>query len=76
MTTTNPKAGKHQPEAILSTGADAPMSVDQEKVLRELAKDALEPDAFSRTLTRTEAAQRIAMLAAKLKLMSYPPHTA
>ncbi|MCK9914506.1 hypothetical protein MXD81_35650 [Microbacteriaceae bacterium K1510] len=59
-----------------STRADAPMSADQEHTLRELSKDALEPEAFSRTLTRTQAAQRIAVLKAKLKLMSEPPHTA
>lgn len=74
MTTSDSTKGG--PDAVLSTGADAPMSADQERTLRELAKDALELDAFSRALTRTEAAQRIAMLKAKLKLMSEPPHTA
>lgn len=75
MGTKNPNAGGRRPDAALSTDADAPMSADQARILRELAKDALEPEAFSRKLTQSEAAQRIAMLTAKLKLMSHPPHT-
>lgn len=75
MGTTKQKAGGRRPKAILSTGVDAPMSAEQANVLRELALDALEPEAFSRVLTQSEAAQRIAMLKAKLKLMSHPPHT-
>ncbi len=75
MTTSNPKAGGRQPDAVLSTGADAAMTADQERQLRELSKDALEPEAFSRTLTQAEAAERIIMLKAKMKLMSHPPHT-
>lgn len=63
-------------EPVLSTGAGEAMSAEQEKLLRELAADALEPEAFSRKLTQREAAERIAVLKAKLKLMSYPPHTA
>lgn len=65
-----------RPDQVPSTGADEPMTTDQEKLLRELALDALEPEAFSRKLTREEADQRIAVLKAKLKLMSQPPHTA
>lgn len=76
MSGSDSTTGGPQSGAILSTGADAPMSADQERTLRELAKDALEPDAFSHALTRAEAARRIAMLEAKLKLMSEPPHTA
>jgi len=74
MTTSDSTKGG--PDAILSTGADAPMSEDQERTLRELSKDAREPEAFSRALTQTEAARRITILRAKLKLMSEPPHTA
>ena len=59
----------------LSTGADEPMSAEQMAELRRLALDAYEPEAFSRILTRSEAAQRIAMLQAKLKLQDEPPHT-
>lgn len=76
MTNTNVKAGGRQPESILSTGADTLMSAKQAETLRALAKDALEHEAFRETLTSSEAALRIAMLKAKLKLMSEPPHTA
>jgi hypothetical protein len=75
MTTSNPKAGGHQSGAVPGTGADAPMSAEQERELRELSKDALEPEAFSRRLTEAEAAERIVVLKAKLKLMSHSPHT-
>ena len=74
MTRSDSRSGG--PDPILSTGADAPMSAEQEKTLRELSKDAREPEAFSRALTQTEAARRIVVLKAKLKLMSEPPHTA
>jgi hypothetical protein len=40
----------------------------------QLAFDAYEPEAFSPSLTKAEAEERIAMLQAKLKLMSEPPH--
>ena len=62
-------------EPTLSTGAGAPMTAEQMVELRELARDAYEPEAFSPTLTQAEAAQRIAMLHAKLKLQDEPPHT-
>ena len=75
MTIPNPKAGGDQPEAFPSAGADAPMSADQAAALKALAKDALELDAFSAKLTRSEAARRIGAFKAKLKLMSEPPHT-
>lgn len=51
------------------------MSTEQAAVLRKLAFDAYEPEAFSPNLTKTEAAQRIDVLQAKMKLMSEPPHT-
>lgn len=76
MAISDPEGGGRRPDAILSAGADVPMTAQQERVLRELAKDALEPEAFSKALTQAEAAQRIAVLKAKLKLMSHPPHTA
>jgi hypothetical protein len=66
---------KRQPDPILSTGAGTPMSQDQCALLRKLAFDAFEPEAFNEHLTQTEAAMRIAMLQAKLKLMDEPPHT-
>jgi hypothetical protein len=51
------------------------MTAEQAALLRQLAFDAYEPEAFSPSLTKAEAEQRIAVLQAKLKLMSEPPHT-
>jgi DUF3072 family protein len=52
-----------------------PMSAEQAALLRRLAFDAYEPEAFSPNLTKAEAEQRIDVLQAKMKLMSEPPHT-
>lgn len=57
------------------TKADGPMTEEQVDLLKKLAIDAFEPDAFSRRLTRSEAVQRIAALRAKLNLQDGPPHT-
>ena len=62
-------------EPTLATGAGAPMGADQAALLRQLALDAYELDAFGPLLTQAEAARRIATLQAKLKLMDEPPHT-
>jgi hypothetical protein len=62
-------------EPVLSTGADAPMTAEQEETLHRLAQEALEHEAFSRRLTYSEAAERIEVLKAKITLMSRPPHT-
>ena len=51
------------------------MTAEQLSQLRQLAQDAYEPEAFSEQLTRAEAAERIAVLRAKLKLLDEPPHT-
>ena len=51
------------------------MSAEQAALLRMLAFDAYEPEAFRPNLTKVEAEQRIEVLQAKLKLMSEPPHT-
>jgi hypothetical protein len=53
----------------------APMSAEQAALLRRLAFDAYEPEAFKPNLTKAEAEQRIEVLRAKMKLMSEPPHT-
>ena len=53
----------------------ARMTPEQASLLRIIALDPNEPEAFSSELTRTEAEQRISVLQAKLKLMSEPPHT-
>ncbi len=60
----------------LSSGASGRMmTVEQRALLRKLAYDGYEPEAFSEKLTKAEAARRIATLQAKLKLMGEPPHT-
>jgi len=51
------------------------MTAEQAALLRKLAFDAYEPDAFRPNLTKAEAKRRIDTLQAKLKLMSEPPHT-
>jgi hypothetical protein len=52
-----------------------PMTAEQSTLLKKLAHDAYEPEAFSARLTRGEAQGRIAALAAKLELLDEPPHT-
>ena len=64
-----------EPPSILATGADDAMTPAQATELKRLALDAFEPDAFQQHLTKSEAAQRIAALKAKLKLLDEPPHT-
>jgi hypothetical protein len=58
-----------------TTAAVDHISATQAALLRKLAFDAYEPEAFQPNLTQTEAEQRINMLRAKLKLMDGPPHT-
>jgi hypothetical protein len=55
--------------------AVTPMTDEQAALLRRLAFDAYEPEAFSPNLTKVEAERRISVLQAKMKLMSEPPHT-
>jgi hypothetical protein len=71
----SPGANKSNPEPILSTGGEASMTAEQAKLLKQLALDAYEPDAFSANLTHGDAERRIATLQAKLKLLDAPPHT-
>jgi hypothetical protein len=61
----------HQPDL----SEHAPMTVEQTALLRQLALEAYELDAFGCHLTQAEANIRIATLAAKLKLLDEPPHT-
>jgi hypothetical protein len=51
------------------------MTAEQADLLRRIAFDAYEPEAFSPNLTKAEAERRIDILKAKLKLMGEPPHT-
>jgi hypothetical protein len=68
-------SAEKQPEPVLTTGADAPMTAEQAALLRRLAHEAYDLEAFGENLTRAEAAQRIATLQAKLRLQGEPPHT-
>ena len=70
-----PRVAYHLMTETLATGAGAPMTAEQTAELKQLAGDAFELDAFGPHLTQSEAAQRIAMLKAKLKLQGEPPHT-
>jgi Protein of unknown function (DUF3072) len=51
------------------------MTMEQAKLLKQLAQETYEPQAFKPNLTQAEAARRIATLRAKLKLLGEPPHT-
>jgi hypothetical protein len=66
---------RREPDGVLATGADAPMNADQAALLKQLAIEAYELDAFQQKMTQRDAARRILMLRAKLKLMDGPPHT-
>ena len=57
------------------TDTVAVMTDKQAVLLRELAIDTYEPEAFRPNLTKAEAELRINVLKAKLKLMGEPPHT-
>ncbi len=52
------------------------MTADQAALLKQLAHDAFDLEAFSPRLTQNEAERRIATLQAKLKLQGEPPHVA
>jgi hypothetical protein len=62
-------------EELDAMTAGKPMTAEQAATLRRLAEAAYELDAFKPNLTRSEADLRIAILAAKLKLLDGPPHT-
>jgi Protein of unknown function (DUF3072) len=68
------KTRPRRPAPILDTGPGRPMTAEQARLLRRLARDCYEPDAFSTQLTRAEAERRIAMLKAKIELQGEPPH--
>ena len=60
---------------IGSVTDDRPMTAAQAAMLKRLAEEAYELDAFKPNISRAEADIRIAMLTAKLKLLDGPPHT-
>ena len=57
------------------TGTVEVITDKQATLLRELAIDAYEPEAYRPNLTKVEAELRINVLKAKLKLMGEPPNT-
>jgi DUF3072 family protein len=63
------------PRAGEAPSVEGAMTQTQASTLKNLAEQAFEPEAFNARLTRAEAAQRIAALAAKLRLQDGPPHT-
>jgi hypothetical protein len=75
MASKSKKTQTRDARARLDGGRGAGMTVEQRALLRKLAFDGYEPEAFSTSLSQEEAARRIAMLQAKLKLMDEPPHT-
>jgi hypothetical protein len=62
-------------EELDAITANQPMTAEQAATLKRLAEAAHELEAFQPNLRRAEAALRIAMLTAKLKLLDGPPHT-
>ena len=54
---------------------DGAMTQTQASILKTVAEEAYEPEAFNPRLTKAEAARRIEALAAKLRLQDGPPHT-
>lgn len=69
------RRGNGRRKQILSTGPGQRMTAEQSLLLRQLAREAYELEAFSAQLTQSEAARRIAALKAKLILLDEPPHT-
>jgi hypothetical protein len=51
------------------------MTPEQGALLKQLAQDAYDIEAYGAHLTQQEAARRIAALQAKIKLQADPPHT-
>jgi Protein of unknown function (DUF3072) len=63
------------PDLTLTAGADEPMTAEQAELLKHLAHEAYDTEAYGPALTQKEAARRIAALQAKIKLQGNPPHT-
>ena len=69
-------ASKAEPNTGHNAGPNSgPMTAEQSELLRKLARDAYDLDAFRPRLTQAQAQLRIAGLYAKLKLQDGPPHT-
>jgi Protein of unknown function (DUF3072) len=64
-----------KPDLTLTGGGDDPMTPEQAKLLKWLAHEAYDMEAYGAHLTQKEAARRIVALQAKIKLQGNPPHT-
>jgi hypothetical protein len=67
-------ARSRTPDLTLTGGADAPMTPEQAALLKRLAHEAYDAEAYGPKLTQKEAERRIAALQAKIKLQANPPH--
>jgi Protein of unknown function (DUF3072) len=74
MTTRSVALARATTPGALAVG-DGAMTQTQASILKTVAEEAYEPEAFNPRLTQTEAARRIEALAAKLRLQDGPPHT-
>jgi DUF3072 family protein len=63
------------PDTTLTAAAGEPMTAEQAALLKRLAHEAYDTEAYGSHLTQAEAARRIAALQAKIKLQGNPPHT-
>jgi hypothetical protein len=61
-------------DLTLTARADEPMTAEQAYLLKRLAQEAYDTEAYGPHLTQTEAARRIAALQEKIKLQGNPPH--
>lgn len=67
--------GMNTTTSDLALPAAADMTAEQAALLKRLAQEAYDVEAYGPHLTRREAARRIAALQAKLALQGEPPHT-
>lgn len=63
------------PDLTLTAAPGEPMTAEQDALLRRLAHDAYDFQAYAPRLTRAEAERRIAALQVKIALQGEPPHT-
>jgi len=63
------------PHTTLTADGGEPMTAEQAELLKRLAQEAYDTEAYGPALTQKEAARRIAALQAKIKLQGNPPHT-
>jgi hypothetical protein len=62
-------------DLTLTAAADAPMTDEQRTLLKRLAHEAFDFEAYGSHLSQAEASRRISALRAKIALQGEPPHT-